>query len=153
MNIADANEPGLRLELTGTIFQSDGKTPYPGVIIYAYHTDNNGLYSKKENETGVQKWHGHLHGWCKTDEKGNYAIHTIRPARYPDNTIPAHIHAAVKEPSGKVSYINDFVFKDDSLVNEKYISSLTLMGGNGIIDLVKKGTFIYAGKRDITLPD
>lgn len=135
--ISPPNEPGSKLIVSGIVYKSDGTTPYPDVLIYAYHTDNNGLYSKKGNETGVQKWHGHLHGWCKTNEKGEYTIKTIRPARYPDNTSPAHIHAAIREPDGTVYYVNDFVFKDDSLVNEAYLSSLNLTGGNGVLEVRK----------------
>ena len=83
MSIAVQNEPGEKLLITGTIFKSDGVTPYPDVILYAYHTDNSGHYSRKGDENGFQKWHGHLHGWCKTGSNGKYEIQTLRPARYP----------------------------------------------------------------------
>lgn len=151
MTIADSNEPGEKLLITGTVTKSSG-TPYPNVIMYAYHTDNTGHYAKKGNETGFQKWHGHLHGWCKTDNLGRYEIHSIRPARYPDNSMPAHIHAAIKLPDGSEPfYINDFVFKDDNLVTEKYISSLTNAGGTGVVDVTRSGNGIWTGKRNIVL--
>lgn len=67
MNIAKETEAGTRMIIKGKVLKADG-TPYPDVIIYAYHTDNEGYYSKKGDEKGVQKWHGHLHGWCRTDE-------------------------------------------------------------------------------------
>ena len=151
MTIAGQNEPGDKLIITGTLFKSDGVTPYPNVILYAYHTDNSGYYSKKGNEKGFQKWHGHLHGWCKSDNDGKYELRTIRPARYPDNSMPAHIHAAFKSPGGQMDYINDFVFKDDSLVNEKYLSSLFNIGGTGVVDIQKTAKNIWAGKRDLIL--
>lgn len=152
VKIADANEPGDRMIITGQVLKSDGVTPYPGLIMYAYHTDNKGYYSKKGNETGIQKWHGHLYGWCKTDEMGRYEIHSIRPARYPQNLFPAHIHAVLKKSeSSQPVYINDFVFKDDSLVDEKYISSLNNDGGPGVVDLVKSSDGILRGERKIVL--
>jgi len=151
MTIAEKNEPGDKLIITGTLFHSDGVTPYPDVILYAYHTDNTGHYTKKGNEKGFQKWHGHLHGWCKSDSKGRYEIHTIRPARYPDNSMPAHIHVAFKTPDGDMNYINDYVFKDDSLVNEKYLSSLSNIGGTGIVDVKRTAVHIWAGTRDLIL--
>jgi protocatechuate 3,4-dioxygenase, beta subunit len=151
MAIAQANEPGEKLVITGTIFKSDGITPHPNVILYAYQTDNTGHYSKKGNETGFQKWHGHLHGWCKTDSNGYYEIHSVRPARYPDNSMPAHIHMAIKTDSGQMFYINDFVFKDDSLVNAKYLSSLDDVGGSGVVDLNKNSENIWRGKRNIVI--
>lgn len=149
MAIADTKEPGERLIISGTVFKADGKTPYPGLILYAYHTDNTGRYSKSGKETGIHKRHGRLHGWCKTDSRGHYEIHSIRPAHYPGNTIPAHIHAAVKTPAGESFYINDFVFSDDSLVDERYLSRLRGIGGNGVVSLKKDGRNTWTGKRDI----
>ena len=137
MTITNEKEAGNKLIISGTIFKADGITPYPGIILYAYHTDSKGYYSKNGNETGVQKWHGRLHGWCKTDNNGHYRIQTIRPARYPDNTMPAHIHAAIKTDSGQMYWITDYVFKDDYLVNEKYLSSLVNVGGTGVVDIYK----------------
>jgi protocatechuate 3,4-dioxygenase beta subunit len=156
--IADSNEPGERLVISGTFYKNDGRTPYPDVIIYAYHTDNRGEYSKRGDEHGVQKWHGHLHGWGKTDREGHYEIRTIRPARYPDNTIPAHIHVAIREPNGNSQYyINDFVFADDSLVNKQYLNSISgHPGGTGVVELQRtavkfKENVLWSGRRDIVL--
>jgi protocatechuate 3,4-dioxygenase beta subunit len=87
--------------ISGIIYKSDGITPYPGVALYAYHTDEKGKYSKSGKETGVQKWHGRHHGWCVTDSKGSYEIRTIRPAPYPGNTIAAHVHTTLMEPGKK----------------------------------------------------
>lgn len=153
MLIPCENETADELTITGTIFKADGKTPYQNVILYAYHTDSDGYYSKRGNETGVQKWHGKLHGWCKTDSSGNYTIKTIRPAPYPDFSMPAHIHSAIKKPGNSMLHINDFVFADDPLVNEKYKSSLiNEVGGTGIIEL-KKIDNVWYGQRDIIFED
>jgi protocatechuate 3,4-dioxygenase beta subunit len=152
MTIADATEPGDRLIITGTIFKRDGKTPYPHLVLYAYQTDATGRYTKNGTETGVQKWHGRLHGWCKTDKNGRYEIRSIRPARYPDNSMPAHIHAAVKPDGGQPFYITDFVFRDDSLVNQKYLASLfTNTGGTGVVTVVKDAKGVWIGERNVTL--
>ena len=151
MIIPSEGETAEELIITGTIFKADGKTPYQNVILYAYHTDSKGYYSKRGNETGIQKWHGKLHGWCKTDSSGRYTIKTIRPAPYPNNSIPAHIHSAIKMPDNFSLHINDFVFTDDPLVNEKYKSSFVReVGGTGIIEL-KKIDNTWIGQRDIVL--
>jgi protocatechuate 3,4-dioxygenase beta subunit len=153
LSIPHENETADELIITGTIYKSDGKTPYPDVILYAYHTDSQGYYSKKGNVTGIQKWHGYLHGWCKTDSAGNYTIKTIRPAPYPNASIPAHIHAAIKKPDDTFMHINDYMFTDDALVTESYNSSLTnYTGGSGIIEL-KKINDTWFGQRDIILED
>jgi protocatechuate 3,4-dioxygenase beta subunit len=151
MNIDIQKETADKLVISGTIFKADGKTPFPNIILYAYHTDSKGYYSKNGNETGVQKWHGRSHGWCKTDKNGYYEIHTIRPARYPDNSMPAHIHAAIKKGNGQMYWITDYVFRDDNLVNEKYLSSLSNVGGTGVVDINKNDENIWTGKRDIVL--
>ncbi len=149
---ADDSEKGERLFIKGVVYKSDGKTPCPDVLIYVYHTDNNGYYSKRGDETGFQKWHVHLHGWGKTNKDGKYEIHSIRPAPYPDNSMPAHIHSAIKEPDNlQPYYINDFVFSDDPLVTEKYISSQSNPGGSGVVDLMKDNNGTWIGKRDIVL--
>ena len=150
MTITNQKEAGEKLIIPGTTYKADGKAHYPNIILYAYHTDSKGYYSKNGTETGIQKWHGRLHGWLKTDSKGYYEIRSIRPARYPGNRIMAHIHAAIKPVDGQPFYINDYVFKDDSLVNEQYLSRLTHIGGTGVVDLKKEGN-IWRGKRDIIL--
>lgn len=153
MIIAVEGETADELIISGTIFKGDGKTPYQNVILYAYHTDSKGYYSKNGNETGIQKWHGKLHGWCKTNSAGRYTIKTIRPAPYPGNLFPAHIHASIKIPDGSYFHINDYVFKDDPLVNKKYESALPYeIGGTGIIEL-KKMDNTWIGQRDIILED
>ena len=150
MHIPTQNEPGEKLFISGIIYKADGKTPFPDVILYAYHTDHRGYYSRSGTETGAQRWHGRLHGWCKTDRNGAYRIHTIRPARYPDNTMPAHIHAAVKMSNAQMKWIADFVFKDDSLVNEEYLSRMDA-GGTGVVDVKRTEDNSWAGRRDIIL--
>src|SRR6187200_2016893 len=45
--LPDFNEEGPKIEISGTIYKPDGKTPAPGVILYVYHTDQKGLYSPK----------------------------------------------------------------------------------------------------------
>ncbi|MCB0644992.1 MAG: intradiol ring-cleavage dioxygenase, partial [Phaeodactylibacter sp.] len=67
LQIAGLQEPGERLLITGTVFQADGVTPAPNILLYAYHTNQAGIYAKKGNETGNGRRHGHLRGWLKTD--------------------------------------------------------------------------------------
>ncbi len=120
-------------------------------LIYAYHTDATGRYMKTGDEKGVQRWHGHLYGWCRTDSGGRYSIRSIRPAPYPDGSMPAHIHAAIREEGKPPYYINDFVFADDPLVNAAYLKSLINPGGSGVVPLARLTDGTWLGKRDILL--
>jgi protocatechuate 3,4-dioxygenase beta subunit len=120
-------------------------------MLYAYHTNNHGIYPKKGNEVGIHKWHGYLHGWGKTNERGEYEVHSIRPAMYPSNNAPAHIHLVIKEPDGKMTYVNDFVFKDDPLVTKSYLSLLYYRGDDGVVDVKKNAGGMWVGARNIPI--
>ncbi len=110
-------EKGQKLLITGTVYKLGGKIPAPDVIIYYWQTDADGYYSPVEDMDPKARRHGHLRGWVKTDEKGHYAIYTIRPAPYPKDVMPAHIHTAIKEPNiPDEYYIDEFVFDDDPLL-------------------------------------
>lgn len=50
------------LILTGKVFQLDGKTAAPNVIIYYWHTDDNGLYSANDQTPKQAKAQGNLRG-------------------------------------------------------------------------------------------
>ena len=91
-------EQGEKLLVRGTVYRPDGTTPAPGVIIYYYHTDRHGYYSPRDGMDERAKPHGYLRGWVKSDADGRYAIYTLRPAPYPNENAPAHIHVFIKEP-------------------------------------------------------
>ena len=86
-----------QLKITGYIYKSDGKTPAKDIILYAYQTNEKGMYPKKSTSKGWEKRHGYMRGWIKTDSEGRYTIYTFRPASYPNTTIEQHIHLTVKE--------------------------------------------------------
>lgn len=139
-----------KLKVTGTIFQNDGKTPAKDVILYIYHTNQNGVYPKKGNETGWAARHGYLRGWIKTTDDGVYTFYTTKPGSYPNSSEPAHIHAIVKEQGVNEYYIDDFLFNDDPFVTQKIRDSRRQRGGSGIISLIKDED-IFAIKRNIIL--
>lgn len=148
--IANSSEPGEPLEISGTVFMPDGKTPAPDILLYVYHTDNKGLYSRSDTQT-VGKRHGHLRGWMRTDKDGKYKFNTIRPASYPNSTNPQHIHAIIKEPYKIEYWIDDYLFEDDPLMKGDKPSFIQDRAGNGIIEVKKDENGIWMGKRDLIL--
>lgn len=145
-------EKGQRLIVNGTVFQQNGKTPAPGVIIYYWQTDNDGYYSPKPGMDEKAKIHGHLRGWVKTNEKGEYTIYTIRPAPYPNDVLPAHIHYSIKEPDvANEYYSDDLNFTDDSLL-APYLKRYPQenRGGNGVVQIVLQDG-VQVCRRDIIL--
>lgn len=133
-------EKGQKLLVTGKVYKIDGKTPAPNVIIYYWQTDNNGYYSPTKGMDEKARRHGHIRGWVKTDEKGNYSIYTIRPAPYPNENIPAHIHTSIKEPNiDNEYYIDEFIFDDDKLLTGEKRKALENRGGSGILRVLISG--------------
>jgi protocatechuate 3,4-dioxygenase beta subunit len=149
--IASASEPGEPMELSGVIYHRDGKTPAPDVILYVYHTDARGYYSPAPHQTGWARRHGHLRGWMKTNAKGEYKFTTIRPAAYPGDTIPAHIHPIVKEPDKNEYYIDEYRFDEDRFLTQAERSKAENRGDSGIIRLTKNSSGLWIGKRNIIL--
>lgn len=150
--IADMNEPGAPLTLSGQVFMPDGKTPAEGITVYAYHTNTKGAYEKKGNETGNGKRHGHLRGWAKTNADGKYQFVTIRPAPYPSHNEPAHIHMTLSGKGIKEYWINSTWFEGDSLITEALKAKLKPNNGfSNIIPLKKTPTGEWQGTRNITL--
>jgi protocatechuate 3,4-dioxygenase beta subunit len=145
-------EEGQKLIVTGTVFHLDGKTPAPNVLVYYWQTDNNGFYSSRARMDEGAKKHGHLRGWIKTDKSGKYTIYTIRPAPYPNNDIPAHIHLSIKEPNIEDEYfVDDLHFDDDKLLRpyrRKY--PFQNRGGSGILRVLLKDDLQIA-EHDIVL--
>lgn len=149
--LPDFNEPGPKLELRGTIYQPDGKTPAPGVILYVYHTDQQGEYSKKGNETGSGKIHGYIRGWIKTRKDGRYRFYTLKPGAYPGGGNPAHIHPVIKEPGVQPYWIDEFLFEGDPYITEAVRTHLPHRGGPGIMQPVKGKDGMLVVERDIIL--
>ncbi|MDF7777948.1 hypothetical protein P1X14_22015 [Sphingomonas sp. AOB5] len=147
--IAPPGEPGEPLILAGTVIGLDGK-PAPGVVIYAYHTNAEGLYANGTPETEWSRRHGRLRGWVKTGADGRYRFETIKPAPYPDRTLPAHVHLTVLEPGRRAYWIDDIVFEGEMLVDAKYRAEREDRGGNGIVRLGREQGRLIA-VRDILL--
>ena len=77
--LPDFNDQGLKIKVTGTLYQSDGTTPAGDVILYIYHTDQEGVYATKGGETGWARRHGYIRGWVKTGQDGKYSFYTLKP--------------------------------------------------------------------------
>lgn len=139
------HEGNRKLVITGQVFQLDGKTPAPNVIIYYWHTDDKGLYTAGSQTPAEAKAHGRFRGWVKTDEMGKYSIKTARPAAYPNDVIPQHIHLSVKEPGLSNEYYVDLFFDDDPLyLKHKKKYGKADRGGTEILRVVLDGNIEIA---------
>lgn len=151
--IASADEPGERLRLTGTVYQADGTTPAPGVLVYAYHTNAKGIYPRRGDETGNARRHGYLRAWVRTDHTGRYAFDTIRPGAYPGRSDPAHIHLTIQAPNADEIWIDPVQFDDDPLLTPAMRATQDHRGGSGIVAPVRADDGTWHAVRDIIVPD
>jgi protocatechuate 3,4-dioxygenase beta subunit len=140
-------EPGEPMEISGTIYRADGKTPAAGVILYVYQTSAKGYYEPAPGATR----HGRIRGWMKTDVQGHYKFRTVRPGAYPGRNIPAHIHPVVKEPDKNEYYLDEYRFDDDPHLTAEERAREEKRGGSGIIKLAKNQSGVWSGRRDIIL--
>jgi protocatechuate 3,4-dioxygenase beta subunit len=148
--LPDFSEPGPKMEISGIVYQRDGKTPAKDVVLYVYHTDQTGHYTPGPNAKGWEKRNGRIRGWIKTDQRGFYKFYTLRPGHYPNTNIPAHVHIVIKEPDKNEYYIDEYLFQGDSFLSPSEISRQEKRGGSGIISLENKGGMLH-GKRNIIL--
>jgi protocatechuate 3,4-dioxygenase, beta subunit len=149
--ISTPTEAGEAFVFEGVVYQADGKTPAPKVVLYAYHTNANGLYANGSNESTWSRRHGRLRGWIKTGANGRYRFQSIKPAPYPNDILPAHVHITVLEPDRKPYWIDDIVFDGEFGVTEKYRRSMVNKGGNGIVKASRSADGIWKVTRDIIL--
>jgi protocatechuate 3,4-dioxygenase beta subunit len=123
--LASEEEPGEPLVITGTIFRSDKKTPYESLVLYFYQTDATGVYNKINGSWKSPR----LHGWAKTDAKGGYEIHTVKPGSYPGSRNPAHIHVIISLPGQKARWLDDFLFEGDPYLRSEDLRKAERGGG------------------------
>lgn len=149
--IAPEEEPGEPMRIEGRVLGPDGE-PAPGVIVYAYHTDRRGIYPKDDDLRGQAAYrHGRLRAWVETDEEGRYRFDTIRPASYPQTTVPAHVHMHVLEPGCCTYWIDSIHFLDDPHLTRRERESQDDRGGSGLLtpERGEDGTWLVT--RDVLL--
>lgn len=149
--IGAADEPGEPLRIEGTVYGPDG-TPAPGVIVYAYHTNAEGEYPRNDRSDGWAARHGRLRAWARTGPEGRYRFETIRPASYPNQTTPAHVHMHVVEPGCCTYYINSIHFSDDPLLDpDDQEPEGMARGGDGVVQPTRDADGGWRVERDIHL--
>lgn len=138
------------MRIEGVVFRTDERTPAGDVVVYAYHTDAGGRYSRGTPETEWSRRHGLLRGWVKTGRDGRYAFDTIKPGPYPGERLPAHVHLTVLEPGRRPYWIDDIVFAGEFGVTVSYRRERENRGGDGIVRLTHENGVLVA-RRNILL--
>ena len=146
--LSNGTDKGDSIEISGTVFQSDGKTAAAGTLIYLYHTDLEGFYGRRKDEHR----HGRYRGWLLTDSNGRYSFKTIKPAPYPENRWAAHIHMTVTTETTREDWIDSILFEGDRLITPRERSEAGKRGGfNPILSFEKGKDGILRATRNIQL--
>jgi protocatechuate 3,4-dioxygenase beta subunit len=114
LKITTTDEPGKKIRVLCTVNDKDGK-PVAGALVYLYQTDYRGWYAADAPHVLINEGdmrHARLFGYVKTDLKGKFELHTVKPSGYPRSDLPAHIHVHVTV-TGYKSYVTEFLFDDD----------------------------------------
>ena len=138
--IAPLGEPGASMVIEGVVTTAAGAAARD-VIVYAYHTDQHGIYPPGRNA------HGRLRGWAKTDAQGRYRFDTIRPAHYPGRDVTEHVHMHVIEPGVGTYYLENLEFEDDPLQSGRVGDQ---RGGKGLVRPTRRDG-VWQARRDIVL--
>lgn len=149
--LPDFHQSGPKLEVSGTVYEPDGRTPAKDVILYVYHTDQTGRYPKKGSEDGWTARHGYIRGWIKTGADGKYKFYTLKPGAYPEGGNPSHIHPAIKEPGIKEYWIDEYLFEGDPYLTGEIRNSQQGRGGSGILKTKTDKNGMLIAQRDIIL--
>ena len=107
--LADANEPGDRVILSGTVRGPDCKTPLVGAIVDVWHADASGQY---HSDTKTYR----LRGQMKTDAKGAYQFESVYPGHYDKR--PRHYHFIFTMP-GHAPLTTQCYFEGDPFLGPK----------------------------------
>jgi protocatechuate 3,4-dioxygenase beta subunit len=145
-NITAANEPGEPLVMSGTIYETDGRTPARGVLLYVYHTDATGYYNQPN------RLPARLRGWMRTGADGRYEFRTIKPGGYPGRSDPAHIHATLTRADYPEYWIDSYWFAGDPRITKDKLAQLSGRGGfEPIVKLTRDAQGAWRGVRDLKL--
>lgn len=146
--MAKETDEGEPMIISGTVFEKDGKTAAPNILIYLYHTDMYGIYGRKVDAHR----HGKFRGWMLTDEKGRYEFRSIKPASYPNTTFAAHVHMTVTGKSFREDWIDSILFEGDKFLTQQERNQAGKKGGfKPIVKLEKGADGILRATRDIQL--
>lgn len=143
--VAEVDEPGDRLFISGTVFSNDCLTPIAGALIEVWQANDAAVYSTSPSFD--------LRGVMNTDDNGHYAFETIMPGPYLNGAQyrPRHIHYKVSKP-GYPTLVTQLYFEGDEYIPadpwasqpdaaERIIPLNAIGGGQseGVFDIVLDG--------------
>src|SRR5450755_2701029 len=134
MNINPPDFTGTALHIKGTIYKSDGKTPFENCSIEIWQCLKDGSYDMVSDNYNYR-------GQIKTNKDGGYHFITTHPVAYTinkDKTVfrAEHIHLLISGGWGEQDLITQIYFKGDKhIAEDRYALS---PGSTGrILEIIK----------------
>ncbi len=115
--LADQNQAGIRIIISGQVFNLDCSQVIPNTEIDIWHADDSGAY----DNTGFN-----LRGKTTSNNQGFYIFETIKPGLYLNGSLyrPSHIHFKITPP-GFPTLITQLYFEDDPWIATDAAASIT----------------------------
>jgi protocatechuate 3,4-dioxygenase beta subunit len=146
--IPDYRSKTNKLKLTGTIYQSDGITPAPDVILFIEQPDEDGNFELRK--TGDNRYVFHR-SWVKTDADGVYTFYTFVPGNDRRYNQLQQIFPTVKAPFKEEYQLETFLFDEDPLLTKRCRKKIEKMSHNDRILKLKQEDGMLVAQRDIIL--
>ncbi|HZX74055.1 MAG TPA: hypothetical protein VFE57_06530 [Cyclobacteriaceae bacterium] len=123
INTYSSVERGSRIVIKGKVVDKN-QSPIAGARIITFQTDASGSYAPSDSITKrMSEPDSRLYGALRTDQHGNFEIHTVRPGAYPmkyeGRFIPQHVHVNVSV-QGFQPVALQMVFDDDPALKDNY---------------------------------
>ena len=143
-NLVIAGTKAATLQLSGTVFGKDGKTPLSNVLVEIWHCDENEVYDNASDEYRYR-------GSAQTGKDGRYSFKTIIPVPYKDGDDwrPAHIHMRISSADHQ-DLITQIYFKGQPHIDTDPSASAR-QSANRILDIRTSSANESAVKFDIVM--
>ncbi len=113
VTLAGQDEPGERVVVFGKAVNGNTQAPLPGVSVFVFHADKEGLYSRDgKNDSHNPR----IRGAIRSATDGSYRFDTTRPGSYRNN--PAHIHYIVTADGFK-DRMFEVIFADEPFLDDR----------------------------------
>ena len=117
--LANSDEPGTRIYISGTVTANDCETPIENALVDVWHANNEGCYTifQQCGSGNLENDIYNLRGIMITNENGYYSFESILPGYYTGR--PRHFHYKITTPSG-LELVTQCYFEFDELINEDW---------------------------------
>ncbi len=144
--LANTDEPGNRMIISGRVFNLDCSEYIPNTIIDVWHADHNGAYDNQGYN---------LRGQTLSNDQGFYMFETIKPGKYLNGNMfrPSHIHYKITAPNYP-TLTTQLYFEGDPDLQTDAASSITsgqYDAQHRIIPLTENTNGILEGTWDIVI--